>query len=519
MKSQKKEKALALFMFMGLVVGMFFALNMQDYLFLRPQGRHQFRQTDCTSFALMYAHHENGLLDAELHQLMSDGGTTGKTAGELPLLYFVVGKLWKLTGQQEWLFRVINFFIFTLGLFALYNITLTETRSYTSSLLLVAMLFTVPIFLFYAPNFLQNTTAFSLVLMGWYYVHRFYKSNAWLHGIMATVFFTLAPLLKITALISVLALLGVLLMARFWPTKAGNLQLTKRQTLLALLGGVFSIGSTAGWYVYAKNYVADHGGWYTHNAIWPIWNMDMGYIKETLHWVFSVWVEHYFSTAGYLFLALSVLIIFIYRKQMPQFLWWLMGIVLLGNVIYLLLWFNALHDHDYYLINLYTLPVLLWFSALYMLKENVIKSVPSEIIGLCVSIVLVYASIHYGKFNLWYRYAGWMNDNGTNRYASFFDVTPYLREELAIDKDVPVLTYPDPSFSITLYLADQRGWPIRDNWPIDSIAKRINLGARYILVNDSAFYDKKGLEAFNLEPVGHHRNIDVLKINTRPTRR
>jgi len=223
-------------------------------------------------------------------------------------------------------------------------------------------------------------------------------------------------------------------------------------------------------------------------------------------------MKQYFSPMGYLFLAFCLFFIIRYFRQIPLFLRWMMLIIFIGNLTYLILWFNALHDHDYYLINLYALPVLIWFCGLYVLKKNLVVSGPGRLIGIALASSLVIGSVVYGHFNLWYRYNGWMNDNGTNKYASFFDITPYMRDEMGIERDVPVITYADPSFSITLYLADQRGWPMRDSWEAEFIAEKQALGAQYVLVNDSAFYTKEGLDQFNLIPVGRHRNIDVLKL-------
>jgi hypothetical protein len=499
-----------------LIAGLFFLLDMQDYLFLRPQGPHQWRQADCASFAQMYAVQNNGLLEPELHQLMSDNGTTGKTAGEFPLLYYAVGQLWKVTGQQEWLFRLINLLLFVGGLFSLFKLSLAEVKSTMMSLLLVAMVFTIPVFIYYAPNFLQNITAFSTVLIAWYWAYRFYRTNSWLAGILTILFFTLAPLLKITAFISILALFGVLVLQMVWPTRIIPVKHKGRFWLVAGLTAALSISVNVAWYTYVKSYVALHGGWFTFNDLWPIWKMEAQYIRETLQWVWDVWRKQYFSPAGYFFLLVSLFLIVGYRKQVPRFLWWMMGITFLGNLTYLLLWFNALHDHDYYLINLYFLPVLLWFSALYVLKKNLVVSGPGRVLGIMAAALLVGSSVVYDQFNLWYRYNGWMNDNGQNRHASFFDVTPYLRQELHIDRSVPVITYPDPSFSITLYLADQRGWPMRDSWGGDFIESKIKMGAQYILVNDSSFYQKEGLEHLQLTPIGKHKKVDVLQIDRSP---
>mgnify|MGYP005849226601 CR=1 FL=1 len=92
-----------------------------------------------------------------------------KTAGEFPGLYFFIALLWKLFGYHEYIFRVVNTLIAFLGLFALFRTLQMIIDNLFYSLTLSLLLFTSPIFAYYANNFLTDVPALSMALIGWYF--------------------------------------------------------------------------------------------------------------------------------------------------------------------------------------------------------------------------------------------------------------------------------------------------------------------------------------------------------------
>ena len=500
------------FLFILFILGLIYLIGIPDYLNLRPQGPHQWRQSDCLSFTLNYSRQDNSLFEPEIHNLMSDNGESGLTAGEFPLLYYSVGKIWKVTGQQEWLYRLINLSIFILGLFALFKLVKDKTNSHLAAYFLSGMIFTIPVITFYAPNFLSNITALSFVMMGWYFANKFYNHRKTRDALLMILFFTLAPLLKITALISIIALLGVIAISVFVKGKIFTKNLDKKFWITVVLGTITILGSVYMWYSYASAYNTLHGGWFTFNNVWPIWEMEQEYLSEAFDFVFDVWVWEYFTPAGYFLLAVSFVGFIFWFKSIPLFAKLMLLFMLVGNLLYVLLWFKALRDHDYYIINLYALPIFLWVVVLIAAKNKLVLSSFTKKVGVLAALVLLVSSAVYGNKHLYNRYNGWFNNNGNNVHSSFFDITPYLRNELNVKYDERVITYPDPSYCITLYLADQKGWPMNKTNDIEFIEKAIGRSAKYILVNDSSFYDIEGVDELNLEEIGQHKKITVFKI-------
>jgi len=65
---------------------------------------------------------------------------------------------------------------------------------------------------------------------------------------------------------------------------------------------------------------------------------------------------------------------------------------------------------------------------------------------------------------------------------------------------------------ITLYLADQKGWQMNKSDDVGFIKRYADLGAEYLLINDSSFYSIKGISSLELENIGQYKNITIFKI-------
>src|ERR1700741_1998807 len=96
-----------LFFFL-LLIALCIAYNYIEILRFRPKSLHQFRQTDCLALADNYYNGNWNLFEPAINLLCSDNNTTGKSAGEFPLVYYIVAILWKLFGKHEYIFRLVT---------------------------------------------------------------------------------------------------------------------------------------------------------------------------------------------------------------------------------------------------------------------------------------------------------------------------------------------------------------------------------------------------------------------------
>src|SRR5687768_15134922 len=71
-----------------------------------PLNDHLWRQTDCLSMTRYYARGAD-FFEPEVNIQLGDKYTTGKTAGEFPILYYSIGKLWKVSGESYFTYRLV----------------------------------------------------------------------------------------------------------------------------------------------------------------------------------------------------------------------------------------------------------------------------------------------------------------------------------------------------------------------------------------------------------------------------
>ena len=182
-----------------------YSYNYLEILQLRPQSTHVWRQTDCTSFALNY--YQDGLnpFKPRLHNQFN---TNGVTLGEGPILYYAVSVLYAIFGADETVYRGFWLLIWIVGLFHLFKLLRKLLQDDFWAVMITSTVFTVPVIVFYVPNFLPNTPAMAFVFMAWYYFYRYTEDKKKLNLALTVILFSIAGWVKAPALITYFALLG-----------------------------------------------------------------------------------------------------------------------------------------------------------------------------------------------------------------------------------------------------------------------------------------------------------------------
>jgi len=91
-KSLQKTNDFSLFMLVCLLSAILFSYP--ALLNLPPQTLHLWRQSDCLAFALNYYDGQK-FFEPRVYNYLNDNGLC---AGECPLIYYAVGKIWQFTG-------------------------------------------------------------------------------------------------------------------------------------------------------------------------------------------------------------------------------------------------------------------------------------------------------------------------------------------------------------------------------------------------------------------------------------
>ena len=502
------------FIFISLLILIAYYYGYWDILQKRPQSIHRWRQTDCASIALNYYQHGMNFFKPEVLFQISDGGKSGYTVGECPLLYYFIAILWKLFGYSDFIYRLVNTIIFGIGLIAFYKIAFRFLNDFFWSAAITILFFTSPVVIYYAANYLTDTTALALVLVGWNFIFKYVdqKQNKFFYW--AFLFFTIAGLIKVSALISVVALIGIMILKtlKIKSDKIDNsfaLNYKKGIAILSLFVSVFL------WYCFAVYYnnkhiaVAFDGSPYFSTQTFPIWDLKKQDIIDILKEVKHHWIPQYYNISAILFYILSGIFIFAFIKKMNLFLSLLLFFVFIGVINFSMLWFYAFAQHDYYIISLLILPILIlitFFEYLLRQYQRILNFVFSKIL---FTIFIVF-NMFYAKAKLNDRYNGWENDFPINK--ALHAITPYLRQ-LGIQPTDKVITLPDPTTCYTLYLMNQPGWS-GTNFFYDSlqIEKYIGLGANYLIINDEKLLLKPGLQPFIQNQIGKYGSVLIFSL-------
>lgn len=493
----------------------------QEIFFLRPQSVHKWRQSDCASLALNY--YQNGMkfFEPETHNLTSDGGASGKACpSEIPLLYYLVALLYKIFGVHEWIFRILNTFLFFLGLFYLFRLFEYILKDGFWAVCLSILFFTSPVLVFYGNNFLSNSSSFAFTLVGWYYFIRFYfeKDNKWFT--VSLLFFLLAASFKVTALFSLIAIGGLYLIEILGFTyfrKNDKLFTRAFQQFLFFALVVVIVGT---WILYASSYNKRHECFYFSTTIFPIWSLDKTGIMAVIQNIRKVWLAHYFHISVLLFLITGFIFMLLHYQRNLKWLNFILVFLLTEIVVYVMLQFWTFKDHDYYTIDMYIFPVMMVVGMFYILRSSYPK-IYSSYISRIIFFAFVLFNVHHAHKIMTERYYGGMNNFGI--LNDTYTATPFLRE-MGVTSTDTVISIPDESH-VSLYLMNQKGWTeytdarfnrggkIKYNQDSIGIQLSVNRGAKYLIIQSvDQLYQKPYLQSYCHHLVGTYNDLMVFNL-------
>ena len=527
-----------LFLILLLLVSLIY--NYHNILFRPPGVIHQWRQCDCLSIAANYYHFNLDFFHPSVYFANGDG--KGAAASEFPIIYYIVSILWKLFGKHEIIFRLVNLSIVYCGLFYLFRFFEARLKDSIWAIILVLLVFTSPIYVYYSNGFIMDPVGLSLAFIGWYYFGKFYDTQKSTDLHFSMLFFLLAGLLKVSSTISVFALLGIFVLETlgFQFRSEGKIFENKpRQIVPFLVVGLLLYL----WYSYATRYNKEHGSGVFLVGIMPIWDYSAADIDSrirnfkgemTLHQFFNIESIYFFFA---LFLAQFALL----RKSI-YFLVTINTMLLVAVFAFLILWFGAVTEgHDYYLINLLIFVVFTFLSFFYYFQKAYPKIFSSPILKGAFVLLLIY-NVQLTSAKTAIRYFNTAPENYPRCYSkdniarmqwskfhfhkyfeSLREISPYLRS-IGIKKDDLVISMPDYSFDITLYFMNQKGWtefsapkPLTEVW----FQEKIKKGARFLIINDTRILDQDVIKRFSRSMIGSYKNVRIydLRIEHQPPNR
>jgi len=504
-----RSKSDILFILLLLIIG--YHYHYQEIVVKPPISVHMWRQADCASIA--YNYYQNGMnfFHPEMHNLMSDDLTSGCNIGECPLINYFVAILYKVFGFSDTWYRLVVLIIYFSGLFALYKLFELFIKSKFWSISLSILFFASPNLVYYGNNFISDSPAFSFTLIGWYFFFRFYFQKRKKHFLFSIFFFTIASLLKVTAGMSVVAIAGIYLIELFKWAKFDNGKPLFEKKMYFIYPFLFLFVIVVSWYLFARSYNQFHkNNGYFLTSIWPIWTMSKDEIQLVIDNVLNIWHKIYFNISVlYLLLIFFILNIYYYRKANKMLLF-ILFTVFIGVIMFVILWFFVFTYHDYYVINLYILPVFVILTFFEIVNRHFKYLIESRILRIFFVVFLIF-NINYTKAIIKERY------NEVPNWYPFFnevkDAKPYLKS-IGFNKNDKVIVLNDFTPNYVLYMINAKGWS-GFNSKIDTsvINKYIKKGAKYLIAYQKDITDSVIYKKFMLNKIGLLGDVSVFRLD------
>jgi len=518
-------------LFLALLVIMFFLYRYPHSMQKGPYSFHMWRQTDCLSWTKNYLEEGFHFFKPTVHWSLVN--TNDKTVGEFPVIFYLVSLLWSVFGQHEIIFRIVNLLIVFLGLYYVFRFTYDVTSDSFWSLFTPVLLFTSPVLVYYSNNFIVNAPSFGLALIALYQYWKYIQKGKVKHLYISSLIFLVAGLLKVPAFISFVAIAFIQFLSQFQYFR-NTLKIKRIGNSIHFLPviGVFVVFLV--WVLWARQYNNENITGLFVLGIRPIWKVDdiyhALYFGTQLHTLLSP--SFFNPTAMAIILSLFVWLLIKYNRT-DRFLTIFTLITSIGALFYMAVFFQGFTVHDYYLTNLLIMIPLIVITFLHYLKSNGISIFYSKAFrGLAIAglILLIYNTMvlqraKYDMGDTFVKHTVLLDDHQKSflrslhneyreRYEALSTITPYLRE-LGIERKDHVISVPDESPNITLYLMDQKGcteYGLFNPDGSDRIGDYFETGTRYLIVNDPGYLNKEFLRPYIDNKIGQYKNVNIFKL-------
>ncbi|WP_162144151.1 ArnT family glycosyltransferase [Sporocytophaga myxococcoides] len=479
-------------------------------MFLRPQSVHQWRQCDSASYCLNYLQEGSNFF---FPRVMFQMAYKGYVISEFPIIYWLSGKLYRVFGVHEAIPRLLSYFVFLLGLIFLFELGLKLFKNKWYALVPVLIVYSSPLVVYYALNYLPNIPALGLTLISWYFFFGYISTRSLKNFYLCSVFALFAALLKPVEMFNYLIMATIICLEYFNFFNFFNSADTKYYYKISEIKriGVCIIGVLSlcyFWILYAQGYADAFG--YDGNllSIMPIWEMSEDEINATIDVYQTKWGYQFFHPFAWKILMIFILVVLYFYKRVNKYLLLALVFSILAQFIYVILFFQVFYHHDYYLINIFIVPVLTIIAIIQVFESfELSKSIKYVAVAGCT--LFICFTLKHSNFIIHSRYFGFLKE-GINPAVQ--TITPYLRS-IGIAQDDLVISIPDPSINVSLYLMNQKGWTCAYGGSAEKVKARVNSGAKYLIVHDTIIAHPEWYQDYMKQKIGEYQGVKIYKIH------
>ena len=362
---------------------------------------HEWRKTDSFSIAWNYMN-GNAFNHPETQYISLYNNRAA--AGEFPIIYYVIGKLWLIFGQHEWIGKVLSYLILYTSLILFSEVLQYFFKSERKTLWFVATILSSPVLLFYSNTILPNIYSFSFLLISAYIIYKYLSQPRWHLVPLLILFITLAVLIKITALIAILTFAGAAII-HYGFIKKEIFTIYRKPAIIFLLTLILALLITWQWYAYAIRYNQFYHSDLFSTVVRPIWEVSSDDITRIWKCIWKYQFNLLFHLSV-LIPALCFVLYGLFSGRIKGFLFYTLMTGSIGVGAYIMLWFWALEVHDYYFIEILFLPLLILFILfkdfdIYFSRSKWLKRLMSSVFAiLTFTHALAYSQTSRGQNNI-----------------------------------------------------------------------------------------------------------------------
>jgi hypothetical protein len=467
------------------------------------------RQTFGLSFATNYMQEDRGLFSPALHWEDPEGYR--ESASEFPLYYYIIGNLWKLTGKSHLLYRLLSLMLLYAGTCCLFLLIRKLSGSLWVSYGFSLLYFLSPIMTVYGNQFVIDAPIVNLTLVALFLLYQYQRSSQLIWLLTGYGILTICGMTKPTVLMPLFAL-----SLSFFP------QLSGKEIKIHFIGHLSILLGTSAWILYVEYYNAAHSGLLFLRSATPIWTLSREKIGEILPMFFSNVLPYWMPISG-LIALLSIQISSLFYPISTPFVWVRRCTILgwLAGIAYILLFFQIMDVHDYYMLELvWLIPATLVHG--YLTFKNFFENTKAGFIWLRAGIMIAVLAMTL-RSTAYYRlrhnphdtvltqvedwvtpreieFFRWVQYDFDQNYKPLLEIAPLLNT-MGIAQKSRIAVLPDPSPCTALYMLNRHGFSgyhytpefIADlNYP-EYFSKR---GADYYILHDrNLFSDPKYVSA------------------------
>lgn len=502
-------------LFLVVLIGFFHGSNLNKY----PTGIHTWANMDRIALArgfernnLNFFKAQNYILNHQFPSYWSVPSESTRTAVEFPIHDYIPAVFMKLTGQSGPVIFHFYILIFSfLGLLYLYRLAKLITDNKIKSFFVLIFAALAPNYIFYQGGFLPTIPSISLVIFALYNYARFYKIDNKRHWFWMMSFLTIAVLARSTYAIPLVAILS------FEGLRTLRLKLAWKYKLV-------SIGISFGLIFLSLKYNAYVRNLYGSDFLSELlpsksWNE----VKNVMHIMFDSWrfsyltYKHYLVLFGLLLLTpFSILFFKNYGSSMFIRWWGLLGIWLIGVLVFWFVMNQQFIYHDYYFLDTMYLPLLLF---LILALHSLPKFYPrfQKIALLVVSVVFGYfAFIETRNFQNDRAFiSDWDTVSGT--VLNFENAETWLNE-LGIPKSAKIMVMHAYGPNIPFVLMNRTGYACKEYKDSSEFKRALNWNWDYV-VFQKPYFNKDVYQLYpdilsQVEPIALNAKLILCKRKT-----